>query len=215
MNAGSPSRSRSCRHSFPKDNRCQFRHPGTFRLVSEELRQTEVDQAELLLAHLEPGTPLLADGCNCTLPLCSRTLASGPKWRWQVNCNVRFPAPERFPDAYRCSALAGKPKDRWTVRSERPIRVDTRRLAEIVESLTPTAIRLDPAGTAEAELAWLLREQWEIETNHDVFKTHLPGSGALMRGGMPALKRRKLDGLMPDFYEARRLIHRLSVKSAR
>ena len=159
-------------------------------------RETEMAQAEQLVAHLEPGMLLLADRYYCGFPLWSQSVASGAELLWRVKSNMRFPALEHFPDGSWRSVLVGSGKDRRASRGECPVRVFTYRLAGVEESFTLATTLLDPAEAPAAELAALYHERWEIETACDEVKTHLLGPGALLRSKTPDLVQQELHGLM-------------------
>ena len=171
------------------------------------LRETEMEQAERLVAHLEPGMLLLADRYYFGFPLWSQTVASGAELLWRVKSNLRFPVLERFPDGSWRSVLTGSGKDRRRIRGKCPVRVFTYRLAGIKESFTLATTLLDPSEAPAAELAALYHERWEIETAHDEVKTHMFGSGALLRSKTPGLVQQELHGLLLAHYAVRCLIH--------
>ena len=171
------------------------------------LRETETEQAERLVAHLEPGMLLLADRHDCGFPLWSRAVASGAELLWRVRSNLRFPELERCPDGSWRSVLTGSGKDRPRSRGTCPVRAFTYRLAGIKESFTLATTLLDPAEAPAAELAALYHERWQIETAHDEVRTHMPGSGALLRSKTPGLVQQELHGLLLAHYAVRRLIH--------
>ena len=66
---------------------------------------------------------------------------------------------------------------------------------------------LDPQHAPATELAALYHERWESENAYDEVKTHLLGSGAVLRSKTPELVRQEVDGLMMAYYAVRRLIH--------
>ena len=57
------------------------------------------------------------------------------------------------------------------------------------------------------ELAALYHKCWKIETAYDEMKTHLLGSGALLRSKTPELAHQEFGGLMLAHYAVRRLTH--------
>ena len=71
---------------------------------------------------------------------------------------------------------------------------------------------LDPAVAPAVEMAALYHERWEVETTYDEVKTHILGSGAILRSKTPDLVLQEVHGLMLAHYAVRRLIHEAARK---
>jgi hypothetical protein len=66
---------------------------------------------------------------------------------------------------------------------------------------------LDPDKAPAPELAALYHERWEIETALDELKTHLRGSGIVLRSKTPELVRQEFYGLLMAHFAIRGLMH--------
>jgi hypothetical protein len=66
---------------------------------------------------------------------------------------------------------------------------------------------LEPERAPAEELAALYHERWEIETAFDEFKTHLRGSGRVLRSKTPELVRQEAWGFLLAHFAIRALMH--------
>ena len=175
----------------------------------------ESEQAEALLAHLEPGMLVLADCGHFGFPLWSRASETGAELLWRAPTSARLhPAGEPFKDGSWPAELRGSEIDRRRSRGICRIRVVEYRLAERAdESHRLATTLLDPGAFPARELASLYHERWEIENAYDEVKTHLLGSGATLRSKTPELVLQEVDGLMLAHYAVRSLIHRAAGKA--
>lgn len=172
------------------------------------LRESEVDQAEALLSHLQAGMLVLADRNYFGFPLWLRAVQTGADLLWRVKARGRLPVLERLPDGSFRSVVRGSGQDRRRSRGECPIRVVEYRIAgEGDEVYRLATTLLDPEQAPATELAALYHERWESENTYDEVKTHLLGPGAVLRSKTPDLVRQEVDGLMLAYYAVRRLIH--------
>ena len=171
------------------------------------LSESEMKQAERLMAHLAPGMLVLADRYYGGFPLWSQARARGADLLWRVKSNMAFPVLESFPDGSWSSVLGGSGRDRRRSRGQSAVRVLRYRMPGSDDVFTLITTLLDPGQAPAAELAALYHERWEIEIAYDEVKTHLLGPGALLRSKTPALVLQELEGLMLAHYAVRCLIH--------
>ncbi len=171
------------------------------------LAESEMEQAERLVPHLEPGMLMLADRYYGGFPLWSAARGRGAELLWRVKSNMTFPVLERFPDGSWSSVLNGSGRDRRRSRGQSAVRVLRYRLRGARETFTLITTLRDPEAAPAAKLAALYHERWEIETAYDEVKTHILGPGALLRSKIPALVLQEFEGLMLAHYAVRRLIH--------
>ena len=177
--------------------------------------ESEHAQAEVLLAHLDPGMLVLADRGYFGFPLWSRASETGADLLWRVPANVRLnPEGRPFEDGSWTAELRGSGSDRRRSRGACRIRVVEYRLAERPgETYRIATTLLDPGRFPARELAGPYHERWEIENDCDEVKTHLLGPGAALRSKTPDLVLQEIDGLMLAHYAVRRLIHRAAGKA--
>ncbi len=169
--------------------------------------ESEMEQAERLVPHLEPGMLMLADRYYGGFPLWSQAQDRGADLPWRVKSNQAFPVRGSFPDGSWSSVINGSGRDRRRLRGHRAVRVVRYRIPGSEEAFTLITTLLDPEQAAAAELAALYHERREIETAYDEVKTRMLGPGALLRSKTPELVLQELDGLMLTHYAVRCLIH--------
>jgi hypothetical protein len=177
--------------------------------------ESEMEQAERLVVHLEPGMLMLADRYDGGFPLWSQAQDRGADLLWRVKSNQAFPAHGSFPDGSWSSVINGSGRDRRRLRGQRAVRVVRYRMPGSEEAFTLITTLLDPEQAPAAELAALYHERWEIETAYDEVKTHMLGPGALLRSKTPELVLQELDGLMLAHYAVRCLIHEAAASAGR
>ena len=172
------------------------------------LRDSEAEQAEALLSHVRAGMLVLADRYYFGFPLWRRATQTGAHLLWRVKANVRLPVLERHGDGSFRSIVRGSGRDRRRSTGECSIRVVEYRIDGAADEVFRLATTLlDPQHAPATELAALYHERWESENAYDEVKTHLLGSGAVLRSKTPELVRQEVDGLMMAYYAVRRLIH--------
>ena len=169
--------------------------------------ESEMEQAERLVPHLEPGMLMLADRYYGGFPLWSQAQDRGADLLWRVKSNQAFPVRGSFPDGSWSSVINGSGRDRRRLRGRRAVRVVRYQMPGSEEPFTLITTLLDPEQAPAAELAALYHERREIETAYDEVKTHMLGPGALLRSKTPELVLQELDGLMLAHYAVRCLIH--------
>ena len=129
-----------------------------------------------------------------------------------MKANLRLPVLERFDDGSCRSVLRGSGQDRRRSRGVCPVRVVEYTLDGAGGEVCRLATTLfDPAVAPAVEMAALYHERWEVETTCDEVKTHILGSGAILRSKTPDLVQ-EVHGLMLAHYAVRRLIHEAARK---
>ena len=172
--------------------------------------ESEHLQAEALLAHLEPGTLVLADCGYFDFSLWSMASKTGADLLWRAPANARLhPAGDPFEDGSWSAELRESGTIRRLSRGACRIRVVEYRQAERPGETVRLATTLrDPNRYPAGALASLYHERWEIEDACDEVKTHLLEPGAALRSKTPELVLQEIDGLMLAHYAVRSLIHR-------
>jgi hypothetical protein len=152
---------------------------------------SEVALAKQLMDRLEPGMLCLADRLFYGFELWNQAVATGAQLLWRVQKSISLPRLDTLSDGSYLSEVRA--------RSNAPIAVRARRLPVRVIEFTVTVGRkrkhyrvittlLDPRKASASELANLYAKRWGIETAFDEVKTHLKGSGVLLRSQRPENK---------------------------
>ena len=145
-----------------------------------------------------------------------RAQADGSDLLWRVKKNLVLPCLQRLPDGSYLSKIYPCLRDRRHDTNGVQVRVIEYTLekipdAESIYRLVTTV--LDPKQAPAHELAALYRERWEIETAFDEFKTHLRGSGIVLRSKRPDLVRQEFYGLIMTHFAIRGLMHEAALKA--
>jgi IS4 transposase len=65
---------------------------------------------------------------------------------------------------------------------------------------------LDPDGASSDELAHLYSERWNVETGFDELKTHLKGSGRVLRSQLPEIVVQEFYGFLLAYFVVRKVM---------
>lgn len=173
-------------------------------------RESEQEQAKVLLRDVGPGMLVLADRGYTSFSLWSQAHKTGADLLWRARSNPHFPLVEEHADGswgsvFRLKRVKGK----CTVRViDYCIREEDNKVYRLLTTM------LDPEEAPARELAALYHERWEIETAYDEVKTHLLGPDAMLRSKTPGLVRQEFEGLMLAYYAVRALLHQAARKVA-
>jgi len=215
---GRPSASRGC-SAFPQVRFVSLVENGTHVLFGTRLsgcKTGEITLAKEVLPSLRPGMLCLADRYFYGFELWRQATDTGADLVWRIKANLRLPCEERLADGSYLSRVYGSPKEQRRKENGVVVRVIEYRLAGI-EGAEPlyrllTTI-LDHEAAPATELAALYHERWEIETALDELKTHLRGSGIVLRSKTPDLVRQELYGMMMAHFAVRGLMHEAALKA--
>ena len=170
----------------------------------------EIPLAEEVIRHVEPGFLCLADRSFYGFDLWQKANANGADLLWWIKKNLVLPCERRLKDGSYLSRIYPSIKDRRHKANGVVVRVIEYQLegvedAEEIYRLMTTI--LDPDKAPAPELAALYHERWEIETALDELKTHLRGSGIVLRSKTPELVRQEFYGLLMAHFAIRGLMH--------
>jgi len=176
----------------------------------------EITLARQVISGLQKGLLCLADRNFYGFRLWNEAAATGADLLWRVKTNARLPCQQRLPDGSYLSRVYGSAKDFRCQQNGVVVRVIEYQLEGVAEAeplyrLITTI--LDPDQAPAAELAALYHERWEIETALDELKTHLRGSGIVLRSKTPELVQQEFYGLMMAHYAIRGLMHEAALKA--
>ena len=176
----------------------------------------ETTMAKQVVKCLQKGMLCLADRNFFGFELWQQAQAKGADLLWRVKKNLSLPCLQRLPDGSYLSKIYPCVRDRRHDTNGVGVRVIEYTLekipdAESIYRLVTTV--LDPKQAPAHELAALYRERWEIETAFDEFKTHLRGSGIVLRSKRPDLVRQEFYGLIMTHFAIRGLMHQAALKA--
>lgn len=205
--------------AFPKIRLVSLVENGTHVLFGARLGSYKTGESTLareVLANLTAGMLCIADRGFFSYELWKQASGTGADLLWRVKKNLRLPCIERLSDSSYLSKIYPSDQDRRHDREGIVVRVIEYTLegAEATEPLyrLVTGI-LDVTQAPAEELAALYHDRWEIETAFDEFKTHLRGSGIVLRSKTPELVRQELYGLLLAHFAVRGLMHEAALKA--
>jgi len=175
----------------------------------------EITVARKVVTHLRQGMLCLADRNFFSFELWQQARAGGAELLWRAKRNLVLPCLRRLADGSYVSKIYPSVHDRRHDANGMTVRVIEYTLegvpdAEPMYRLVTTI--LDPGKAPAQELAALYHERWEIETAFDELKTHLRGSGIVLRSKTPELVRQEFYGLLLAHFAIRGLMHEAALK---
>ena len=176
----------------------------------------EITLARQVISGLQKGLLCLADRNFYGFRLWNEAAATGADLLWRVKTNLRLPCEQRLADGSYLSRVYGSKRDFRRRQNGVVVRVIEYQLEGVAEAeplyrLITTILAPDQAPAAE--LAALYHQRWEIETALDELKTHLRGSGIVLRSKTPELVQQEFYGLMMAHYAIRGLMHEAALKA--
>lgn len=175
----------------------------------------EITLAQEVVAHLRRGMLCLADRNFFGFELWQQARAAKADLLWRAKRNLVLPCVRRLADGSYLSKIYPAVADR-----RRDTRGVTVRVIEYTLEGVPDAdpmyrlvtTILDPEQAPARELAALYHERWEIEGAFDELKTHLRGSGIVLRSKTPELVRQEFYGLLMAHFAVRGLMHEAALR---
>jgi Insertion element 4 transposase N-terminal/Transposase DDE domain len=173
-------------------------------------RVGEVTLAKQIVDRLEPGMLCLADRLFYGFELWNQAVASGAQLLWRVQKSIRLPRLQVLADGSYLSEVRANSRAKVADRERRvTVRViefhisvgDKRKDYRVITTL------LDPRKAPALELANLYARRWGIETAFAELKTHLRGSGVLLRSQLPELVEQDFYGLLLAHFGVRSIMH--------
>ena len=175
----------------------------------------EITLAKEVVKHLHQGMLCLADRNFFGFELWQQAQADGSELLWRVKRNLVLPCMRRLPDGSYLSKIYPSLRDRRHDTNGVEVRV-VEYVLEGVADAEPTyrliTTIVDPRKAPARELAVLYHERWEIESAFDELKTHLRGSGIVLRSKTSELVRQEFYGLIMAHFAIRGLIHEAALR---
>jgi len=214
---GRPGESRG-RTAYPHLRLVSLVESGTHVLFGTRMgayKVAEITLAQEVVRHLREGMLCLADRNFFGFKLWKQAQAEGSELLWRVKKNLVLPCLQRLPDGSYLSKIYPSLRDRRHDTNAVMVRVIEYTLegvpdAEPIYRLITTIV--DPDQAPAHELAALYHERWEIETAFDELKTHLRGSGIVLRSRTPELVRQEFYGLLMAHFAVRGLMHEAALR---
>jgi hypothetical protein len=214
---GRPGESRG-RSAYPHLRLVSLVENGTHVLFGTRMgayRVGEITLAQEVVPHLRQGMLCLADRNFSGFELWKQAQAEGSELLWRVKKNLVLPCLQRLADGSYLSKIYPSARDRRHDTGAMTVRVIEYSLegvadAEPIYRLITTI--LDPDHAPAHQLAALYHERWEIETAFDELKTHLRGSGIVLRSRTPELVRQEFYGLLMAHFAIRGLMHEAALR---
>jgi len=214
---GRPSQSRG-KAAYPLLRFVSLVESGTHVLFGTRLgpyRMGETTVAKEVLPHLRKGMLCLADRNFFGFELWQQARGYRAELLWRAKTDLVLPCRQRLPDGSYLSRVYPSTADRRRDTRGVPVRVIEYSLegvadAEPMYRLITTI--LEPEKAPAQELAVLYHERWEIEGALGELKTHLRGSGIVLRSKTPELVRQEFYGLMMAHFAIRGLMHEAALR---
>jgi hypothetical protein len=178
----------------------------------------ETTLAQRVVGQLRRGMLCVADRNFFGFDLWQQARAGGADLVWRVKRNLLLPCVRRLPDGSCLSRIYPSLRDRRHDTNGIQVRVIEYQLegvpdAEPLYRLITTI--LDPNHAPARQLAALYHERWGIETALGELKTHLRGSGIVLRSRTPELVRQEFYALLTAHFAVRGLMHEAALEHKR
>jgi len=199
--------------AFPQLRLVGMLENGTHVIVGAEFGPYGTSENELAVAVLPRLTGemlCLADRGFLGFDLWRTASATGAALVWRASSSFGLPVLERWADGSYRSELRWNYFCTSTDRRPIPVRVVEYTVVGVPKSKASYRLVtniLEPERAPAEELAALYHERWEIETAFDEFKTHLRGSGRVLRSKTPELVRQEAWGFLLAHFALRALMH--------
>lgn len=216
---------------FPKARVVTVAECGTHAMLDAQIAGFGVGEKTLakpILARLDPGWLLTADRNFYGFAAWRTAADTGAALCWRAPAQLKLPVVKLLPDGTYLSvvidsAVQGARREQVLAAAHAGQCFDTdiARLVRVVEYDVPdrgdaakrelicllTTI-LDPQAASAGELAHAYHQRWEHETGIDQVKTHLRGSGRVLRSRSPELVYAEIYGYLLVHYALSALIGR-------
>jgi len=183
---------------------------GTHVLFGAEMsgcRTGEATLARKVVGALRRNMLCLADRNFFSYELWRQARETGAALVWRLRKQINVVKTKRLADG----SWAGKvyPSKKHAQRDEGgvPVRLIEYTIDGYRETYRLLTTILDPAQAPALELAHLYSERWTIETAFGEIKTHLRGSGIVLRSKLPDLVRQDVFGLLLAHFGVRFVMH--------
>jgi len=176
---------------------------------------SEMELAWQVIGNLRKGMLCLADRYYLGFDFWQAACATGADLLWRVKSRHILEPQRQLPDGSYLSKLYPTQYDRKTDRNGIWVRVieykfKWQRETEVYRLITTI---LDHEEAPAEELAALYHERWEVETALGEVKTHLRGSGVVLRSKTPDLVRQEFYGFLLAYFAVRGVMHEAALEA--
>jgi len=176
---------------------------------------SEMELAWQVVGSLKKGMLCLADRYYLGFDFWQAACATGADLLWRVKSRHILEPQRQLPDGSYLSKLYPTQYDRKTDRNGVWVRVieykfKWQRQTEVYRLITTI---LDHEEAPAEELAALYHERWEVETSLGEVKTHLRGSGVILRSKTPELVRQEFFAFLLAYFAVRGVMHEAALEA--
>ena len=176
---------------------------------------SEMDLAWQVIGSLKKGMLCLADRYYLGFDFWQAACATGADLLWRVKSRHILEPQRQLSDGSYLSKLYPTQYDRKTDRNGIWVRVieykfKWQRETEVYRLITTI---LDHDEAPAEELAAIYHERWEVETSLGEVKTHLRGSGVVLRSKTPELVRQEFYGFLLAYFAVRGVMHEAALEA--
>jgi len=175
---------------------------------------SEVELFDPLIERLDAGMIHLADRYYYSFERWKRCAARGAALLWRVKSSLKLEPETVLPDGSYLARI--RPSNKLLRRGvcdkkeEMLVRVIEYQV-EFKDGTRSETVRLiasllDPDTASADELARLYAERWNVETGFDELKTHLKGSGRVLRSQLPELVEQEFYGFLLAYFVVRKVM---------
>jgi hypothetical protein len=199
--------------AFPQLRLVGLLENGTHVIAEAEFGPYATSENELagaVLPRLAAEMLCLADRGFLSFDLWRTASTTGAALVWRAAASFGLPVLEQHADGSYRSELRWNYFCKSADRSPIPVRVVEYTVLGAPKAKASYRLVtniLEPERAPAEELAALYHERWEIETAFDEFKTHLRGSGRVLRSKTPELVRQEAWGFLLAHFAIRALMH--------
>ena len=183
------------------------------------VHDSEAKLFDPLIERLDAGMILLADRYYYSFERWKHCAGRGAALLWRVKSSLKLKPVMVLPDGSYLARI--RPSDRLVRRGvcdkkedmvvrviEYQVEFEDGARSETVRLITSL---LDPGKASADELAHLYAERWNAETGFDELKTHLKGSGRVLRSQLPEIVEQEFYGFLLAYF----VVHKVMADAAR
>lgn len=196
--------------AYPQTRVVGFVENGTHVLFGAEMDRCSVGEATIarrIMGALRSNMLCLADRYFFSYPLWQQASETGAALLWRARSQLVLPKLRKLADGSYLSKIYPSPQHRRRDADGIAVRLIEYRIDGFRETYRLITTILDPAKAPALKLARLYSERWTIETALGEIKTHLRGSGVVLRSKLPELVRQDVYGLLLAHFGIRSVMH--------
>lgn len=178
------------------------------------VRVSEVELFDPLIGRLDAGMIHLADRYYYSFERWKRCAGRGAALLWRVKSSLKLEPETVLPDGSYLArvrpsnkllrrGVCGKKEEMLVRVIGYQVEFEDGTRSETVRLITSL---LDPGEASADELARLYAERWNVETGFDELKTHLKGSGRVLRSQLPELVEQEFYGFLLAYFVVRKVM---------